>query len=390
MKIHSRTLLATTLLGPSLALSQEPLLSPVPTQAVYEYQLNYELPWQRWYGGPGLSLGGTMPTQGVFGYSSLNGLPLPAPLGAGVYVNAPAPNVAGFSMPFPGPFPAGPFSPSLTGMAPPGQVLPPGMPSPGPLQDRSVTPAAARQRADRTPRPPAQQVSSPAARRASLIHLRDGDSKLRDHQWVPAYVQYRSAADLAPERPEAHFRLGLTFTALKQYSSAVREFKRSLDLDPTLPQSGETLTMILGTEPQFLNEEILPTVTEWAFEDLRDADRLFVLGLLLYFNDDPRGSELLEAAQRTTGGNKYISTFLTPDSPPRPPRPRTDTLPSLQGSASPQGTLPSKPAPAPSDFVLPERGAPLNDDDWLVPTPIPQTDPIPLPTPAPPLPDSVP
>jgi len=357
------------------AAAQEPAFSTVPMQAVYEYQLNYELPWQRWYGGPGLSLGGTMPTQQVFGYSSLNGLPLPAPLGAGVYVNGPAPH--GAYMPYPmgmgGPFP-GPPLPTAAAITPasaegaPGQAIPGRGRRAGPQEPRFQNRAA-------------QVATSPAARRASLIHQVQGDRLLRERQWTQAYVQYRSATDLAPERPEAHFRLGLTFTALKQYASAIREFKRSLDLDPTLPQSGETLTMILGTEPELFRDEIIPVVTDWAFEDMRDPDRLLVLGLLLHFNDDPRGSELFEAAQRTTGENRYFRAFLAPEARPHSDRPRRAELPQLN-------RVPDPPRPDtqhPNGNLLDAFGA-QKDTASPQKSTSPDSDPIPLPQPLPPVP----
>jgi len=340
--------------APCARAQQPPAFSTVPTQAVYEFQLNYELPWQRWYGGPGLSLGGTMPTQGAFGYSSLNGIPLPAPLGAGVYVNTPAPQTA---LP-PGPplmnprglmGPIGTFGP-MTAYGPGGFPMNPGMIAPGMgpggappvpavpgLQGTSFTTSqgmpgrAAAQ--PQTARPARREPeSSPAARRASLEQQNQGDALLRQQRWAQAYVHYRNAADLAPERPEGHFRLGLAFTAMRQYASAIRAFKRSLDLDPTLPQSGETLATIFGAEHAVVRGVLLPVVAEWTREDLKDADRLLVLGLLLHFDEDPRGSELLEAALRTTGGNEYILSFVTPKGDasrrpvkgPRPVSPRPD------------------------------------------------------------------
>jgi len=90
-------------------------------------------------------------------------------------------------------------------------------------------------------------------------------------------VHYRNAVDLAPDRPEAHFRLGLAFAALKQYASAIREFKRSLEMDPTLPQSGDRLSTIFGDNNKIPQATLLPTVADWAREDLNDGDRLFLL-----------------------------------------------------------------------------------------------------------------
>jgi hypothetical protein len=336
----------------------QPVFSTGPTQTVYEYQLNYQLPWQRWYGGPGWSLGGTMPTQGAFGYSSLNGIPLPPPLGAGVYVNTPVPNAV--SMPFePGPFgmPA-PFANPAMGLR--GPMLPGAMnrPLPGPANGLFPTPTRMprTERASTDTPPPSREVSStPAAKRASIEQQNLGDQLLRQQYWTKAYVHYRNAADLTPERPEAHFRLGLSFAALKQYSSAIREFKRSLDLDPTLPQSGETLSTILGNEVVVWRSTVLSAVADWTREDVRDMDRLFLLGLMLHFDEDPRGSEILEAARRLQD-SRYITPFLTPTkSRVRVPRPTTrdaepDDLPPPptpdDGAEATDADLPIPPAPS--------------------------------------------
>ena len=338
---------------PSLAAGQQ-VFSSVPTQTVYEYQLNYELPWQRWYGGPGLSLGGTMPTQGAIGYSSLNGIPLPGPLGAGVYVNSPAPH--GLMMP--GPFPIQ----APLGMGPIGPMGPMGMPVPGgpPMAGPPARSPASRNRQR------VMQAASPAARRTSLEQQNLGDEKLRLQQWTQAYVRYRNSAELAPERPEPHFRLGLCFTALKQYASAIREFKRALDLDPSLPQSGETLSTIFGADNKVMQSQVMPAVADWAREDLRETDRLFLLGLLLHFDDDPRGSEILEAAAKTPGVNDYILAFV---------RPAVPRIPRLRESRD------LRPADPASD---------LEDESDIPPPPLPSPDPMEIfapplePTPDPP------
>jgi tetratricopeptide (TPR) repeat protein len=183
--------------------------------------------------------------------------------------------------------------------------------------------------------------------------------------WAQAYVNYKNAVDLAPERPEAHFRMALTFTALKQYSSAVREFKKSIDLDPTLPQSGDTLSTIFGNDVKTWESQVMPVVAAWTQEDLRDTDRLFLLGLLLYFNEDPRGSEMMEAAKRTPGVNDYILAFTNPAATPLAaarhtgPRRRRDPMPpqadpnestiEVAPDEATQGDLPLPPAPAPMD-----------------------------------------
>lgn len=353
----------------SQAFAQQLALDGTPTQAVYEYQLNYQLPWQRWYGGPGLSLGGTMPTQRVFGYSSLNGIPFPAPLGAGVYVNSPAPHGVGMPVPSPfGPGPMGPMGPMMPGIASPnlammnnlqmmGATGPSAMP-PQAMQNPAGAPAPQRRR--QVP------ASTPGAKRMSVEQQNLGDTKLREQQWTQAYVNYRNATDLAPDRPEAHFRLGLAFTAMKQYSSAIREFKRSLELDPTLPQSGDKLATIFGADSKLAQTTILPPVADWTREDLADTDRLFLLGLLLHYDDDPRGSEILEAAQRAAGPKDYIQAFLNPAEVPNEPARR----PARRGAAMPRT----------DDGIGPNTG-----EDFLPPSPglsvPPSGDPYPEPPP---------
>jgi hypothetical protein len=347
---------------PMIAAAQQGQTGNGATQTVYEYQLNYQLPWQRWYGGPGLSIGGTMPTQGAFGYSSLNGLPLPPPLGAGVYVNSSLP---------PGAVPFGPAQFPFPAWGPrgsPGLTVPPVFADPGP-RGGPVLPAMTREPRAGLPSGRRQRAapSAPAARRASVERQNEGDEKLRSQSWLQAYVHYRAAADLAPERPEAHFRLGLTFTALHQYASAIREFKRSLDEDPTLPQSGETLATIFGAEHGIVTSLILPDVAEWTSRDLRDADRLFLLALLLHFNEDPRGREMMEAALRTTGSSHHVLAFVAPvdstnnstnENRHARPRPNRDIpTPHDRGSESTPGDdAPPAPAPPlPGPFPDPPR-----------------------------------
>ena len=350
------------------AVAQQPYFSSIPTQTVYEYQLNYQLPWQRYFGGPGLSLGGTMPTQGAIGFSSLNGLPFPPPLGAGVYVNPTGPFMPGFPGPFPAMVPGAPMPGAPVTRAPL-----PGVPNPSVLPRGAAMPGSAPARQASHSAPRARQVQSPpGARRSSMEQQRLGDEKLRQHFWPQAYVHYRNAVDQAPERPEAHFRLGLAFAAMKQFASAIREFKRSIDIDPTIPQSGELFPAIFGPDNDGM-QSILPPVASWAQEDLRDANRLFLLGLILHFSDDPRGSEILEAAARISGSNQYISAFLNPDNPRTTERPHARQ----KENAPPQPRPEATESPA-TDFPpapVPPAPAPMPDENELLPLPAP----LPLP-----------
>jgi hypothetical protein len=118
--------------------------------------------------------------------------------------------------------------------------------------------------------------------------------------------------------------------------------------------------MIFNGDTKAWEAQVMPVVAGWTSEDLRDGDRLFLLGLLLSFNEDPRGSEMMEAAKRL-GANDYIMAFLdgaaTSAVAPEPrragPRQRRDPAPQPQLDES-SSDIP----PAPAPLVLPDGEQP--------------------------------
>lgn len=144
--------------------------------------------------------------------------------------------------------------------------------------------------------------STPAGKLKSLEHQVRGDEKLRKRLWAQAYMSYRSAIDAAGDRGEARFRQGFTYTAMRHFSSAVREFQRGLFLDATLPESGIGLSMLFGPDSETLRTSIFHKVGEWVKEDPRDPDRWFLLGLMLHYEDDPRSRDALKTAQALSDG----------------------------------------------------------------------------------------
>ncbi len=184
--------------------------------------------------------------------------------------------------------------------------------------------------------------STAAGRLRSLKHQASGDEQLRKHLWAQAYMRYRSAIDSASDQGEPRFRQGFTYTAMQHYSSAVREFKRGLFLDPDLPVAGIKLAALFGPGSEIARTSILHKVAEWVREDPRDADRLFLLGLMLHFEDDPRCRDVLKAAQRMAGGRDDHIVALLAAAPVEQPAPEgvgkpplLPELPSLPGVGVP-------------------------------------------------------
>lgn len=202
------------------------------------------------------------------------------------------------------------------------------------------------------------KVSTTGAKLKSLEHQGRGDEKLRKRQWAQAYMHYRSAIDVAGDRAEARFRQAFTYTAMQHFESAVREFKRGLILDPSQGVKGIGVAELFGPDSESLRTSMINKVIDWVREDSRDADRWFLLGLMLHFEDDPRSRDMLKTAKVLAGGDdaNHIALLLNaehekPSIPAKPP-----FLPELPASPV---IIEGAPAPAP---LAPVDGLPPLSD----------------------------
>lgn len=154
--------------------------------------------------------------------------------------------------------------------------------------------------------------SSPAARLKSLDHQARGDQRLRAQKWSEARAAYRSAVDVAPDRAEAHLRLGLCLVAIQRFDSAIHEFKRAIFIDPLLPQAGKISKVIFGPDSKAVRASIISKLTDWVKDDYANSDRLFLMGVMLHFEGDPRSQEFFEAARRMKrgGDDSHIAGFI--------------------------------------------------------------------------------
>lgn len=162
--------------------------------------------------------------------------------------------------------------------------------------------------------------STPAARLRSMEHQASGDEQLRKQLWAQAYMRYRSAIDAAGDRGEARFRQAFTYAVMQHYGPAIREFKRGLFLDRDLPSNGIRLAMLFGPGSEVLRTSLLNKVAAWVKEDPKDSDRLFLLGLLLHYEDDPRSRDVLKAAQRLSSEpvDHVVALLAAQDQQPPP------------------------------------------------------------------------
>lgn len=206
-------------------------------------------------------------------------------------------------------------------------------------------------------------TSTPAARLRSLNHQARGDQRLRQQKWSEARAAYRSAVDAAPDRAEAHLRLGICLVTIQRFDSAVHEFKRALFLDPSISKQKSILKPLFGPESQLVRASTLSKLTDWVQEDYRDSDRLFLMGVMLQLEGDSRAVEFFEGAQRMkrSGDASHLALFahhhnVAPQAPAADP---AQAIPAFKNQ--PEKLPAGKPLPPLLDAPIPGAPVPMPD-----------------------------
>ena len=163
------------------------------------------------------------------------------------------------------------------------------------------------------PAPPEQVLpSGPRAVAEALEAERRGDEQFRRVEFGKAYGEYRRAVAVAPDRGPARFRKGYALAALGEFERAVREFRRGLELDPSLPTTGPTLVELFGEGNNIPRVSFIGKIARFAREDVRDPTRLFLLGVVMHAAGDPRAAEVFEATWRLGGDSAGTAAYLNP------------------------------------------------------------------------------
>ena len=171
------------------------------------------------------------------------------------------------------------------------------------------------------------------------------------------------SSQAAPDRPDPYVRLALTKAAQGDFVGAVSFAKLMADVDPTYPGRAESLEQLLGHQNGVSRLQIKQKVADWTKIDVRDPDRVFLLGLVLFLDGDERFRTLLETAVKLGGDQPHLKAFL--DSVPARDRdavaPTPDEIDALAapklGAARPLNPVP-RPVPVPAK-AKPTLPAPL-------------------------------
>lgn len=329
-----------------------------PTQAHYQYQKQYGRPWHG-YGGLTANVG----------QSYVNGYPAgQLTYGHNCYYN----NLGGWDFGYGGlvPAPGYPLFPNFTAPVPrviygyppvlgynPLNNPTPNLPLGGnwPPVDNApldLAPAPAG-----NPLPP--MPSSPEAKLKSVRAEAQGDVWFQKQEYHKAFDRYKAAVAEAGDRGSAHLRLAVCYAALNHMDLAARQLKRGVAADPQLAENADALNEIYGVSNQIAQSEMVHRAALWLKEDIRDPDRLFLLGALLHLQDDERAAILLKTGLAIQGGGEHFQDFLevaaaspapnanppvggTPQpNAPNSSVPQTEVVPPLPTSSDPNTAAPS-------------------------------------------------
>jgi hypothetical protein len=203
----------------------------------------------------------------------------------------------------PRPIFAAPFPPPTTLPPVPGQELDDLTSRLNQTRERPLT---------RDERLPVLKPSTPEQQQRSLRHMATADQQLRIGHYAGAALEYRRAIADAEDLPDNYFRLGFALAAQRRYGEAVQQWKYGLQLDPSWPSRGESLTSLFGENNQTEKSAVLHRVADYVRLDPRDPDRIFLLGVLLHFDGDRASARtLFESATRVAGNEAWLTAFLS-------------------------------------------------------------------------------
>ncbi len=152
--------------------------------------------------------------------------------------------------------------------------------------------------------------STPEAQLRS-IRLQDaGDRLFSALDYAAAEKSFAKSIQAAPDRPEPYVRLAVTQAARGDFRGAVSQLKQMADVDPRYPDRAESLGRLFGHRNGISKLQLKQRVADWTKIDVRDPDRIFLLGIMLFLDGDDRFRTLLDTAVKLEGDQPHLQAFL--------------------------------------------------------------------------------
>jgi tetratricopeptide (TPR) repeat protein len=171
-----------------------------------------------------------------------------------------------------------------------------------------------------------------------------GDQHFQRADYLSAAGKYRQATQAAADLPGPRIRLGMALAGLGEFRGAARAFKMVLQLEPRWPELGPSLEELFGPDNDIAKNTVMQRALAWTKADIRDPDRLLVMGILLWFNEDlDAARKVFETAVQLTEGASPAMAFLKVGATPA----RSAPAPAASNPAVPPAPLSEAPVPMP-------------------------------------------
>ncbi|MGY8769297.1 MAG: hypothetical protein ACKVH8_12840 [Pirellulales bacterium] len=117
-----------------------------------------------------------------------------------------------------------------------------------------------------------------------------GDNLFKQQRVQEALGRYKSAESAAPDLAEAHFRKAIAYLATNRSDNAISSIKRGIILDPGYVKSGFKLTDLYQAT-SLAKSAMLDTLARRALDDPQNADHMFLVGVVIYFDGQENTAE---------------------------------------------------------------------------------------------------
>lgn len=211
---------------------------------------------------------------------------------------------------------------------------------------------SSRERSAVQPHPTLIPPSSPEAQLRSVRLQEAGDRLFQRLDYAAAAKSYAAALKAAPDRPDPYLRLAITRIARKDFRQAITYLRTMIEIDPSYPSRAVSLGEMFGNQNGISRLQLKQGVADWTNADVRDPERLFLLGVVLFLEGDERFKTILDTAVKLEGEKPYLTAFR--DSPPANSTPIVVPRENGESDTNANGTSPT----AVSVPVLPESARP--------------------------------
>jgi len=146
----------------------------------------------------------------------------------------------------------------------------------------------------------------------SMVWQAKADEFRISGRYAEALDAYRKSIEIAPDQPEPYFKSAILLGEAGQYREAVHQLRGGMDRDATWLHRAETLTNFFGGDHPEIVRKLLQSTAQWARGDIRDPERLLLVGTFLVLEGEYQPAEIpLRSAQNLLPDDPHIQAVMS-------------------------------------------------------------------------------